>query len=142
MHKCTQSYIFPVVHPGMTLMPSERVTNTIVGDTLTVSWPPAENLNYLRGYRVFFTATSLVTPSSRRRRQTTSPVNVGPDQTSTQIGFQPFSTYTVDVSAVYNPPPNANDHEVLVGLLPTTTFTTPERCKLTMHALLLKAKKN
>ena len=113
-------------------MPSARVTNTVVGDTLTVSWPPAEKLNYLRGYCVFFTVTSLATLSSRRCRRTTSSVNVGPDQTSTQIDFQPFSTYTVRVSAMYNPPPNGS--EVLVDLLPITTFTTPQRRKI-CHAL-------
>ena len=108
-------------------MPNAHVTISTVGNTLTVSWPTAEKSSFLRGYRLFFTVISLVTLSARRHRQTTSPVNVGPDQTSTQIDFQPFSTYTVNVSAVYNPPPNAI--EVLVDLLPTTTFVTPERRK-------------
>ena len=110
-------------------MPNANVIDMIDDDdTLTVSWPRAENLNFLEGYRVFFTTISQGTLSSRRRRQATSTVNVNPDKTSAEIDFQAFSRYMVDVSAVYNPPPDRN--EVLVVLLPTTTFTTPQRRKI------------
>lgn len=108
-------------------MPETTVVNNVVGDRLTVSWPRAENSNFLGGYHVFFTFTSLVTQSAHRRRQITSPVRVDPDQTSADIDFQPFSMYNVSVSAVYNPP--SGPSEVLVALLPTATFMTPERGK-------------
>ena len=111
-------------------MPNARVNDNTVGNTLTVSWPSADNRNFLGGYRVSFTTISQGTLSSRRRRQTmaTSSKDVGRDETMTQIDFQAFSMYMVNVSAIYNPPPDRN--EVLVALLPTANFTTPQRRKI------------
>jgi hypothetical protein len=37
----------------------------------------------------------------------------------------PFMIFTVDVDAIYTPPPSGN--RVIVNLLPPTTFTTPQR---------------
>ena len=110
-------------------MPAARVTRNIgVGDTLTVSWPAPENKNFLRRYTVSYTNTSRLNSSTHRRRQAGAQMkNVSAGMRSTDLTFQPFSNYMVDVSAVYVPPPSGN--EVVVILLPTTTFTTPERGK-------------
>ena len=107
-------------------MPAATVTNTTVDDVLTVSWPPATNLNFLDSYRVSYT-TSTPGSSTRRRRQA-SPITVPvpSDQTSTQIDFTPYTDYMVDVDALYTPPPDGNT--VTVPLLPTTTFRSQERC--------------
>ena len=117
-----------VVHLGESLMPAARVTVDIgAGDWLTVSWPPPDNMDFLSAYIVFYTSTTRSTSSGRRRRQAGTMFNVSASMTSTTLRFQPFSNYTVNVSAVYAPPPSGN--EVAVILLPTTTFTTPERGK-------------
>ena len=111
-------------------MPAARVTVGIgANDTLTVSWPAPENKNFLRAYIISYTSTTRSTSSRRRRRQagTLTTLRVSADITSTQLRFQIFSSYMVDVSAVYAPPPS-ND-EVTVILLPTTTFTTPGQRK-------------
>ena len=108
---------------GATLMPEATVTNTTVGNVLTVSWPAATNRNFLDSYLISYT-TSTPGSSTRRRRQA-SHVVVRPDQTSTQIDFKPYTDYTVNVDAVYTPPPDGNT--VIVPLLPATIFRSPER---------------
>ena len=65
--------------------------------------------------------------SSHKQRQTPSPIDVHSDTTSAALKFRPFSDYTVDVNAVFAPPPDTVD--VVVPLLPTTFFSTPERRK-------------
>ena len=112
-------------------MPAARVAESVVGNTLTVTWPAPENVNFLMSYRVSYTTTSRLTPSGRRRRQTSAPMTL-PDipvtgMRSATLPFQAFSNYSVDVLAVYNPPPSGD--EVTVILLPTTNFPTPERRK-------------
>ena len=47
--------------------------------------------------------------------------------TSTILPFTPFLNFTVDVDAVYAPPPDGD--RVFIPLLPSTTFTTPQRRK-------------
>ena len=124
------SFCTSVDHLDESLMPAARVTNNIgAGDTLTVSWPTPENVNFLRVYVVSYTSGTRPTPSGRRQRQAGTPMsmNVSATMTRAVLLFQPFSNYMVDVSAVYAPPPSGN--EVAVILLPTTTFTTPERSK-------------
>ena len=111
-------------------MPAARVENNIgARDVLTVSWPAPENVNFLRVYIVSYTNTTRSSSNGRRRRQAGTPMsmNVSATMTRAVLQFQPFSNYMVNVSAVYAPPPSGN--EVAVALLPTTTFTTPERGK-------------
>ena len=124
------SFCTSVDYLDESLMPAARVENNVgAHDVLTVSWPAPENVNFLRVYVVSYTNTTRSMPSGRRRRQAGTPMsmNVSATMTSAVLPFQPFSNYMVDVSAVYAPPPSGN--EVAVILLPTTTFTTPERGK-------------
>ena len=114
---------FLLFHLGATLMPGARVSNESNGNVLTVSWPPATNMNFLSFYLVSYT-TSTPGSSTRRRRQA-SPVVVPSDQTSAEIDFTPYTDYMVDVDAVYTPPPGGNT--VTVPLLPTTAFRSEER---------------
>ena len=101
--------------------PQAVVTNTVgPGDVLNVSWPTPSNTNFLIAYSVSYST------SSRSRRQASS-VEVPADTTSTTLPFRAFTDYTVDVDAIYAPPPDGN--RVAVNLLPPTTFTTPERRK-------------
>ena len=116
---------FLLFHLGATLMPGARVSNETNGNVLTVSWPPATNMNFLSFYLVSYT-TSTPGSSTRRRRQA-SPVTVQVPsaQTSAQLMFTPYTDYMVNVDAVYTPPPDGNS--VTIPLLPTTTFRSQER---------------
>ncbi len=87
---------------------------------LTVSWPPPVNINFLVAYRV-----SYITSSARSRRQMLSTSEVPAGMTSTTLPFMPFMNFTVDVVAIYDPPPSGN--RVIINLLPPTTFMTPQR---------------
>ena len=101
----------------------QAVVNNSVGpnDVLTISWPAPENTNFLVAYRVSFS-----TSSARRRRQA-STIEVPAGINNTTLPFIAFTDYAVDVDAVYAPPPDRN--RVFVNLLPSTTFTTPQRRK-------------
>ena len=102
--------------------PEAVVSNSVSSeDVLTVSWPAPMNTSFLDSYRVFFT-----TSSARSRRQT-SPVDVSAGMTSTTLPFTPFTDFTVDVDAIYAPPPDGT--RVAINLLPPTTFRTPETGK-------------
>ena len=117
------------VHLGESLMPAARVTNNMgAGGRLTVSWPPPENKNFLRGYIIVYTSIARSTSNESRQMLVGPPVitlYVSASMASTSLPFQPFSNYTVDVSALYDLPPSGDG--VLVILLPTTTFSTPEQ---------------
>jgi hypothetical protein len=56
-----------------------------------------------------------------------STMEVPAGMTSATLDFIPFMDFTVDVDAIYTPPPDGN--RVTINLLPPTTFTTPERRK-------------
>lgn len=105
------------------LLPEARIVNESpsVENRLTVSWTAPPNQNFLMGYRVRYT-----TGSARSRRQTSS-VEVSAGTTSTPLPFTAFTSYTVDVDAIYTPPPDGNREFII--LLPSTTFTTPQRRK-------------
>ena len=101
--------------------------------SITFSWPAPENVNFLMNYRVSYTSTPIST-SKRRRRQSPSSdsLTVPANMRSTDLVFQPYSMYMVDVDAIYNPP---NRDEVTVCLLPTTRITTPQGSKrLQIHS--------
>ena len=95
-------------------------------DVLTISWPTPDNTNFLVAYSVSFTR------SSRSRRQT-SPVEVPAGTTNAMLPFTAFTDYTVDVDAIYAPPPDGI--RVSINLLPTTRFTTPQRRKKLLYDL-------
>ena len=103
------------------------MTNSVgPNDMLTVSWPTPDNTNFLVAYSVSFTK------SSHSQRQTSS-VEVPAGTTSTTLPFTAFTVYTVDVDAIYAPPPDGN--RVSINLLPTTQFTTPQRRKKLLYDL-------
>ena len=113
------------LHLDATLItgPQAVVTDTVdPGDVLTISWPAPSNINFLIAYSVSYS-----TSFARSRRQIPSPVEVPAGMTSTTLPFTAFTDYTVDVDAIYAPPPDGN--RVTVNLLPLTTFTTPQRRK-------------
>ena len=101
------------------------MTEDIQGDMLTVSWPTPKNTNFLVAYSVSYS-----TSFAHSRRQT--PVEVPAGMTSTHLPFTAFSDYTVDVDAIYAPPPDGN--RVPINLLPPTTFTTPPRRKKLVYS--------
>ena len=107
-------------------MPEARViANATYGNLLIVSWPPATNRNFLDSYIVSYT-TSTPGNSTRRQRQTLyRSVQVSSDQTSVQLEFIAYNDYIVNVDTLYTPPPNGSI--IAVGLVPTTTFRSPER---------------
>lgn len=84
-------------------------------------WTAPSNQNFLTGYSVSSTTTSV-----RRRRQTPNPMRISAGTTSATLTFTPFTDLAVDVDAVYNLP---GVGEMNVNLLPSTTFRTPERGK-------------
>ena len=104
--------------------PEAVVSNNVAGpnDVLTVSWPAPMNTNFLVAYRVSYTINS-----ARGRRQMSQPREIPAGMTSTTLTFIPFTNFTVDVDAVYAPPPDGT--RVVIDLLPPTTFTTPPRGK-------------
>ena len=85
----------------------------------TISWPPPTNKNFLVAYSVSYTTSSV-----RTRRQMPSTSEVPAGMTSTTLPFTPFTDFTVEVDAVYAPPPDGT--RVAIDLLPPTTFRTPE----------------
>ena len=97
------------------------MTEDVQGDMLTVSWPTPNNTNFLIVYRVSYS-----TSSARSRRQA-SPIDVSAGMTSATLPFIAFTNYTVDVDAIFAPPPDGRS--VTVNLLPSTMFTTPQRRK-------------
>ena len=103
---------------------SEAVVANNIGpnDVLTISWPPPNNTIFLVAYSVSYT-----TSSARSRRQMPVVMEVPAGTTSTTLPFSPFLNFTVDVDAVYAPPPDRD--RVSIPLLPSTTFTTPQRRK-------------
>ena len=106
--------------------PQAVVTNTVgPGDMLNVSWPAPSNLNFLVAYSVSYS-----TSFARSRRQT--PVEVPAGTTTATLPFMAFTDYTVDVDAIYAPPPDGN--RVTVSLLPSTPFTTPQRRKKLLYS--------
>ena len=108
--------------------PQAIVTNNVgPNDVLIVSWPAPSNTNFLMAYHVSFT-----TSSARSRRQI-STMEVPASTNSTTLPFTAFTNYTVDVDAIYAPPPDGN--RVSINLLPTTKFTTPQRRKKLLHDL-------
>ena len=112
---------------GATLLgPQAVVTEDVQGDVLTVSWPTPDNTNFLVAYSVSYS-----TSSARSRRQA-SPINVPAGMTTTTLPFTAFSDYTVDVDAIYAPPPDRNN--VTVSLLPSTPFMTPQRRKKLLYS--------
>ena len=117
-----------------TLLPEARILNEVPlrENELTVRWTAPPNQNFLTNYIVSYSTTSV----RNRRQVTTVPVPAG--TTSTTLPFVAFTDYTVDVDAIYNPP---GGDVVTVNLLPSTTFRTPERSRLTMkvsdHTLFL-----
>ena len=112
-----------LLHLDATLLGPDAVVSPQVAenDVLTVSWPAPQSTSFLVAYRVSFT-----TSAARSRRQT-SPVEVPAEMTSTTLPFTAFTDFTVDVDAVYAPPPDGT--RVFINLLPRTTFTTPQRGK-------------
>ena len=120
--------MFSLLHPiyvDATLLtgPEAVLSNDVSpNDVLTVSWPAPMNTNFLVAYLVSYT-----TSSARSRRQTLSTSEVPAGLTSTTLPFAPFTSFTVDVDAVYAPPPDGSI--VVINLLPPTTFTTPQRSK-------------
>ena len=104
------------------------VTNSVSpNDVLTISWPAPSNTNFLVAYHVSFT-----TGSAHSRRQT-SHVEVPAGTTNTMLPFTAFTDYTVNVDAIYAPPPDGI--RVSINLLPTTRFTTPQRRKKLLYDL-------
>ena len=104
------------------------VTNSIgPNDVLTISWPAPSNTNFLVAYRVSYTISSA---HSQGQAPLTREVPAG--TTSTTLPFTAFMSYTVNVDAIYAPPPGNN---VSINLLPTTTFTTPERRKKMLYII-------
>ena len=116
---------------GATLLtgPQAVVTEDVQGNVLTVSWPTPSNTNFLVAYRVSYSTS---TSSARSRRQTTQTREVPTGTTSTTLDFAAFTDYTVNVDAIYAPPPDGNN--VTVNLLPPTMFTTPQRRKKSVYS--------
>ena len=122
-----------VYSSDVALLPNAQVMDTVSGTSITFSWPVPENVNFLMNYRVSYSSTPIST-SKRRRRQSPSSdsLTVSADMRSTDLVFQPYSRYMVDVDAIYNPPYSGN---VTVRLLPTTPITTPQGSKrLQIHS--------
>jgi hypothetical protein len=125
IHRCTTLVLSSLLHLDATLLtgPQAIVSNDVSpNDVLAISWPAPINTNFLVAYRVSYT-----TSSAHSRRQTPSYVEVPAETTSTILPFAAFTSFTVDVDAVYTLPPGGNN--VTVILLPPTTFTTPQRRK-------------
>ena len=102
--------------------PEAEVSNedtVLPNNMFTISWPPPMNRDFLVAYSVSYTISSV-----RSRRQTSPAREVPAEMTSTTLPFIPFTDFTVDVDAVYTPPPDGT--RVVINLLPPTTFRTPE----------------
>ena len=110
------------------LRPNDQVMMvTVTKTSITLSWPSPENVNFLTSYLLSYTSTPIST-SKRRRRQSPSMNNITLSATMNSVdlmNFQPYSTYMVDVSAVYAPPNSVDPVKVL--LIPTTPIITPQR---------------
>ena len=115
--------------------PQAVVTDTLgPGDMLTISWPAPSNTNFLVAYSVSYSTSS----RRHRTRETSLPVEVPAGTTNTTLPFTAFTNYTVNVDAIYAPPPDGN--RVNIYLLPPTTFTTPQRRKKLVYMTLYMPK--
>ena len=95
-----------------------------------VTWPAPTNINFLASYRVSYTVESRQT-GGRRKRQASQPMEQtvsadGTNNGSADLPLVPYSTYNVNINAIYRPP---NGEPVEVRLLPTTPIDTPEGSK-------------
>ena len=88
----------------------------------TVSWPIPPNTEFLTGFVVQISSTSLL--GSRRRRQQSLPreIPVGPGETNAAVSLPPYSNNTLSVFAEFNP----GSGSIRVLVVEPDSIETPE----------------
>ncbi len=90
--------------PPSGYVPDNGVIIAIGADSIIVGWPavtPDDGREFLQRYRIDFTIESRSTTEGRRKRQSASHLFAGPDATSVNLDPEPYSEYTIMVTAEF-----------------------------------------